>query len=75
MSPRRTRTVPNPDGNQGRPRRRPSVRKFPSTHPEARDEGPRLIPLPENLEPPPGTRRQLELADRMLAADRRRKPR
>ena len=71
MSPRRTRREPNPDGR----RRLPAVRKFPSTHPEARDEGPRLIPLPDNLEPPPGTRRQLELADRMLAAERRRKTR
>ena len=53
------------------------MQKLPPTHPEARDEGPRLIPLPNGLEPPPGTRRQLELADRMLATvrPRRRKTR
>ncbi len=48
-----------------------AVEKIPSTDPAARDEGPRLIPLPESLQPLPGTRRHLELADKLLGPERR----
>jgi hypothetical protein len=69
MSPRRAKT------QRIRPTRVAApVVKIPSTDPAARDEGPRLIPLPEGLQPVPGTRRHLELADKLLGQVRR-KPR
>ena len=72
MSPRRTRA---PRVRHAEPHL--SVEKIPPSDPAARDEGPRLIPLPEDLQPVPGTRRQLELADKLLSPERRtrRKPR
>ena len=66
MSPRRRRA---PGVRHAEPH--PPVEKIPPTDPAARDEGPRLIPLPDDLQPVPGTRRQLELADKLLSPERR----
>lgn len=53
------------------------IRKLPITDPEARDEGPRLIPLPERrkaLRPLVDGARYVDLADKVIG-ERRRRPR
>lgn len=52
------------------------IRKLPITDPEARDEGPRLIPLPERRKAarPLDGARYVDLADKVIG-ERRRQPR
>jgi hypothetical protein len=57
-----------------KPAENESIRKLPPTDPEARDEGPRLIPLPEQRQlesPVANNRRYIDLAD---SAIRRKEP-
>jgi len=51
----------------GRKRRTKKVTKLPSSRPEARDEGPRLLPLDKERQPQFGPlEHYLDLADKLL---------
>lgn len=52
--------------DRSKPAENESIRKLPPTDPEARDEGPRLIPFPEQRQPEvpvASNRRYMDLAD------------